>query len=83
MLMVVEDSTEPAIRSLQTPWENVNHIIRGWKPGDLMIVTALRKTGKTTWMLDTSRRPVRCWIPVLFFCLEMRPERLIRMVIQA
>lgn len=78
-----EESRESDAKGLQTPWENVNRIIHGWKPGDLIIVTALPKTGKTTWMLDISRHLVLRWIPVLFFCLEMRPERLMRKVIQA
>ncbi len=66
-----------------TPWENVNRIICGWRPGDLIIVTALPKTGKTTWCLDITRNLVLNWVPSLFFCLEMRPERLIRKIIQA
>lgn len=70
-------------RGIATRWENVNRIISGWKPGDLVIVTALPKTGKTTFMLDITRSLVLSWIPTLFFCLEMRPERLIRKFIQA
>jgi hypothetical protein len=42
---------------LQTGWDNVNRVIGGWKAGDLIVVTALPKTGKTTW--------VRCSQPVL------------------
>lgn len=82
-LLQGEESREADTKGLQTPWENVNRIIHGWKPGDLVIVTALPKTGKTTWMLDISRHLVLRWVPVLFFCLEMRPERLMRKVIQA
>ena len=82
-LLQGEESQENETTGLQTPWENVNRIIHGWKAGDLVIVTALPKTGKTTWMLDISRHLVLRWVPVLFFCLEMRPERLMRKVIQA
>jgi twinkle protein len=82
-LLQGEEAKEKESKGLQTPWENVNRIIHGWKPGDLVIVTALPKTGKTTWMLDITRHLVLGWVPVLFFCLEMRPERLVRKVIQA
>ncbi len=66
-----------------TPWENVNRIVCGWRPGDLIIVTAVPKTGKTTFCLDITRNLVLHGVPSLFYCLEMRPERLIRKVIQA
>lgn len=82
-LLQGEETKENESKGLQTPWENVNRIIHGWKPGDLVIVTALPKTGKTTWMLDITRHLTLGWVPVLFFCLEMRPERLMRKVIQA
>ncbi len=82
-LLQGEQEWEQESRGIQTPWENVNRIIHGWKPGDLIIVTALPKTGKTTWMLDITRYLVLRWVPVLFFCLEMRPERLMRKIIQA
>ncbi len=66
-----------------TPWENVNRIISGWRPGDLIVVTALPKTGKTTFCLEITRSLILRGIPALFYCLEMRPERLIRKIIQA
>ncbi len=66
-----------------TPWQNVNRIISGWRPGDLIVVTALPKTGKTTFCLEITRSLILQGIPSLFFCLEMRPERLIRKFIQA
>jgi 5S rRNA maturation endonuclease (ribonuclease M5) len=78
-----EENRQDEAKGIQTPWDNVNRIIHGWKPGDLIIVTALPKTGKTTWLLDITRHLVLRWVPVLFYCLEMRPERLMRKVIQA
>lgn len=66
-----------------TPWENINRIICGWRPGDLIVVTALPKTGKTTFCLEITRDLVLRGIPALFYCLEMRPERLMRKLIQA
>jgi hypothetical protein len=68
---------------IQTPWDNVNRVISGWKPGDLIIVTALPKTGKTTFCLEIARSLISIQVPSLFFCLEMRPERIFRKLIQA
>ena len=70
-------------RGILTRWDNVNRIVSGWKPGDLIVVTALPKTGKTTFMLDITRDLVISGTPCLFFCLEMRPERLIRKFVEA
>ena len=68
---------------LQTPWENVNRMTKGFHPGDFIILSAPPKTGKTTWALNTSQARAFGGDPVLFYCLEMRPERLIRKVLQA
>lgn len=69
-------------RGIDTRWDNVNRITSGWKPGDLIILSAVPKTGKTTWALDITWSNVLKNIPSLFFCLEMRTERLIRKLIQ-
>jgi len=69
--------------SLSTPWPNVNRLTKGFHAGDLVIVSALAKTGKTSWCLDIARDLVKQGIPTLFYCLEMRPERLVSKVIQA
>jgi archaellum biogenesis ATPase FlaH len=69
---------------LLTPWENVNRLVRGFHPGDLIIVSAPPKTGKTTFCLEIARTLAnRDEIPVLFYCLEMRPERLVQKIVQA
>ncbi len=68
---------------LQTPWENVNRLTKGFKPGDLIILSAPPKIGKTTWALNISTDLAFQMRPVLFYCLEMRPERLIQKVVQA
>ena len=68
---------------ITTQWEPVNRLIHQWAAGDLIVVTALPKTGKTTWCLDITRDLVLQGIPVLFYCLEMRPERLILKLVQS
>jgi 5S rRNA maturation endonuclease (ribonuclease M5) len=68
---------------LQTPWENVNHLTKGFHPGDFIILSAPPKTGKTTWALNLTQALAFGGNPALFYCLEMRPERLIKKVLQA
>jgi twinkle protein len=70
-------------QGLFTPWQNVNRLCRGFHPGDLIIVAAFPKVGKTSWALDITLDLSLKGLPVLFFCLEMRPERLVRKVIEA
>jgi twinkle protein len=52
-------------------------------PGDFIILSAPPKTGKTTWALNVSQALAFGGGPALFYCLEMRPERLIKKVLQA
>lgn len=66
------DGNEPEVT---TPWERVNRILK-MEPGDLVVLSAQPKIGKTTLALDVAKFNAWSYIPVLFFCLEMRPERL-------
>lgn len=68
---------------LKTPWSNVNALVKGFQPGDLIVLTAMPKTGKTTLALNISQGLAKQSIPCLFYCLEMRPERLMRKIVQA
>ena len=68
---------------LLTPWENVNRLVKGFKPGDLPVLSAPPKTGKTSFALNIATALALKMKPVLFYCLEMRPERLIYKVIQS
>ena len=68
---------------VMTPWPVLNDISRGFNPGDLIIVSAPPKIGKTTFCLEISRHMANADEGVLFYCLEMRPERLARKLIQA
>ena len=82
-LLQREKSSNETESGLQTPWNNVNRFVKGFKPGDLIILSALPKTGKTTWALNISIERALYENPVLFYCLEMRPERLVKKVIQS
>ncbi len=68
---------------LLTPWDNVNTLVRGFKPGDLIVLSAPPKTGKTTWALNICSAFAKVGTASLFYCLEMRPERLIKKHIQS
>ncbi|MBW1697847.1 MAG: AAA family ATPase [Deltaproteobacteria bacterium] len=82
-LLAREKSRSESDTGLLTPWQNVNHLVKSFRPGDLIIVSAPPKTGKTTWCLNIGEHLTLQNIPVLFFCLEMRPERLTYKLIQS
>lgn len=67
-----------------TPWDSVNKFIpNGFLAGDLVTLSARVKIGKTTWALnETFYAAERLQVPALFWCLEMRPERLARKLTQ-
>lgn len=68
---------------LLTPWDNVNQLVGGMRAGDLIVVSAPPKIGKTTFCLNIAAQLAKQEKPVLFYCLEMRPERLFKKIIQA
>lgn len=82
-LLQRQKSEETDDYGILTPWQKVNRLIKGFYPGDLIILSAYPKTGKTSWALDISRNLSLQGFPVLFYCLEMRAERLVKKLIQA
>lgn len=68
--------------ALQPHWPSVNRLTGAFEPGDLIVVSAKEKTGKSTWCLNLTYQWARQGHPVLFYCLEMRPTRLLRKLIQ-
>jgi hypothetical protein len=58
-----------------TQWENVNRLVAGFMPGDLVVLSGPAKIGKTTFALNILLHHAMQGIPVLDYCLEMRPER--------
>jgi hypothetical protein len=68
---------------LLTPWPSVNRRIRtGFQPGELIVLSAPPKIGKSTWALQICTHNALQEVPSLFFCLEMRPMKVIRKIIE-
>lgn len=64
-------------KGLMTPWPEVNTIMRGLHPGDLIVLSAPPGIGKTTFALNIARyQAVECGNPAFVFCLEMNARRL-------
>ncbi len=82
-LLIREKAQEKGETGLKTPWKNVNHLIKGFKSGDLIILSAPPKIGKTSWALNICEKAAFGETPVLFYCLEMRAERLIHKTLQS
>lgn len=68
---------------LTTPWPSVNKRIRtGFQPGELIVLSAPPKIGKSTWALQVATHSALQGTPSLFFCLEMKPMKVIRKIIE-
>jgi len=80
--LAVEMLGRPDDYAVLTPWKEVNRLIRGFYPGDLIVLSAPPKVGKTTFALQISWDLSFQGYPALFYCLEMRPERLVKKVVQ-
>jgi twinkle protein len=68
---------------INTPWKGLNKLMGHVEVGDLIVVSAPPKTGKTSLCLNIAAHNADQGSPVLFYCLEMRPDRLAKKVIQA
>jgi DNA primase len=68
---------------IKTPWLNLNNLIKGFHPGDLIILSALPKIGKTTLAQNIAQHLAKNGQAALVYCLEMRPERLLRKTLQS
>lgn len=82
-LSLLKEGTEKgqADMGLPYPWPKVERIAGRMAPGDLIVVSATPKTGKTTFCLNIADNLADQGIPVLFYCLEMRPERIVRKLV--
>lgn len=65
-----------------TPWKSLNEKVRSIYPGQLVVVSADPKIGKTTLCLNIAHFMAKKGFPVLFYCLEMSPEELAEMVVR-
>jgi len=67
---------------LKTGWPSIDKIIKtGFMPGELIILSAPPKTGKSTFALQIAAYIAFSNIPALLFCLEMRPIKLVQKVV--
>jgi len=65
-----------------SPWKSLNSLI-DVRPGHLIVLTADPKAGKTSLALEWFRHRVNVFSdPVLFYCLDMRPDSLVLKVMQ-
>jgi len=68
---------------IRTGWPDIDRIIKtGFMPGELVILSAPPKIGKSTLALQIITHNALQNIPSLFFCLEMRPMKIIQKVVQ-
>lgn len=62
---------------LLTPWPSMNRLLGGgWNYGDLVVMSAKVKVGKTTLALNIALHQAMHGIPSMVYCLEMQPRRL-------
>lgn len=68
---------------IRTGWPSVDRIIKaGFMPGELVVLGAPPKIGKSTLALQIVTYNALQDVPSLFFCLEMRPMKIIQKVMQ-
>jgi replicative DNA helicase len=79
-----EELKKPELQTgILTPWPSVNRLVpTGFQSGDLIVLSAPPKVGKTSFALQMASHSSLNDIPNLFYCLEMRPLKLIQKIVQ-
>jgi twinkle protein len=68
---------------IRTGWADVDRIIKtGFMPGELIVLGAPPKIGKSTFALQIITHNALQDTPALFFCLEIRPMKIIQKITQ-
>ena len=68
---------------IRTGWSDVDRIIKtGFLPGELVVLSAPPKIGKSTFALQITSYNALQGNPSLFHCLEMRPMKTIEKVVK-
>lgn len=68
---------------IRSGWPSLDRIIKtGFMPGELVVLSAPPKIGKSTLALQIVSYNSLLDIPALFFCLEMRPMKTIQKITQ-
>jgi len=75
VLEMYEDA-KAGIMGIQTPWDTVNAMTRGWSPGDFIVFAARLGTGKTWSMLQMAHHAYTEGYRVLFISPEMADVKL-------
>lgn len=77
-----ENRERGVVSGIPTGFGDVDQILGGLQPSDLIVLAARPAVGKTSWALDTARRIVSATMSqgrnVLVFSLEMGWEQLVR-----
>lgn len=78
-----EDIDKKDREGIKTGWIYVNSLIgNGFQPGELVVVSAQPKTGKSTFCLQITTYNAIKNVPVLFFSLEMPWSRVVQKIVQ-
>ena len=80
--LIREYDKQDTKNNLVSKWPAVKRLTGSFEPGDLIVVSAKEKTGKTTYCLNEVLEWTKQGHPVLFYCLEMRPSRILRKAFQ-
>lgn len=67
--------------SLHVPWPKVDRLLNGFSGGDLVCVAGVPGVGKTCFAINLAYLFAKQNIPILFFELEMRPQRIIPRIV--
>lgn len=76
VLKRVVNGDEGELRGMPSPWKNVNKIIGGVKPGELIVVAARPKVGKTTATFQWISEIAEHGDPTFYICCEMKHDEL-------
>ncbi len=71
------------LRGIPTGFPNMDNILAGLQPSDLIILAARPSLGKTTLALDIARKVAKENVPVGIFSLEMSKEQLVDRLISS
>lgn len=79
----LKDSKTVNKNLIRTGFKNIDSKIKGFKPGDLIVVAGRPGMGKTTWALNIATNNIFKDKNVLVFSLEMTNEQLVKKIISA
>lgn len=72
----IHTADEDQLIGFQTPWKKVNKVMRGVKPGYLVVLSSPPKIGKSTLAYNWCHYLSDQGVPTLFYCCEMKPIRI-------